>query len=207
MENDDGRLEALQGIQNVFKNILEFGQYINIYYGILPENERANIRRNWSEVLWVAAGVVASIALTAAAGDDDEIKESIAYNLGLYSADRLVSEAISFNPFGLYSEGKKLYSNPAAIISSVNDTLKAINFSAKILLNEEFEYEYTTGRYAGYNKFMNLLLRNAPGVRGVYRITDLPNNNSYYKLTDNPNDIIPIARIAHALNEDVEVNN
>lgn len=206
-KNDDGRLEALQGIQNVFKNVLEFGQYINIYYGILPENERANIRRNWSEVLWVAAGVVASIALTAAAGDDDEIKESITYNLGLYSADRLVSEAISFNPFGLYSEGKKLYSNPAAIISSVNDTLKAINFSAKILLNENFEYEYTTGRYAGYNKFMNLLLRNAPGVRGVYRITDLPNNNSYYKLTDNPNDIIPIARIAHALNEDVEVNN
>lgn len=36
-------------------------------------------------------------------GDDDE---SIMYNLMLYHADRLASEAASFTPFGVYAEGK-----------------------------------------------------------------------------------------------------
>ena len=126
-------------------------------------------------------------------GDDDE---SIIYNLMLYHADRLASEAASFTPFGAYAEGKKLWSSPVAIGQTINDLLGTTAMAAKFLIEEDFTEEYTTGRYKGMNKFEVMAIRNIPVIRSINRVLDLPNNNSYYKLDENILSIIPYKDIA-----------
>ena len=69
-------------------------------------------------------------------GDDDE---SIIYNLMLYHADRLASEAASFTPFGAYAEGKKLWSSPVAIEQTINDLIGTTAMAARFLIEEDFK--------------------------------------------------------------------
>ena len=162
-------------------------------YELLPEHEKANIRRNLGDLLYVGAAIIGAIAITGMGGDDDE---SIMYNLMLYHADRLASEAASFTPFGAYAEGKKLWSSPVAIGQTINDLLGTTAMAARFLIEEDFTEEYTTGRYKGMNKFEVMAVRNIPVIRSINRVLDLPNNNSYYKLNENILSIIPYKDIA-----------
>ena len=150
---------------------------------------------NFAEIskLNVGAAIIGAIAITGMGDDDDE---SIMYNLMLYHADRLASEAASFTPFGAYAEGKKLWSSPVAIGQTINDLIGTTAMAARFLIEEDFTEEYTTGRYKGMNKFEIMAVRNIPVVRSINRVLDLPNNNSYYKLDENILSIIPYKDIA-----------
>ena len=95
--------DVLKAFQVYGKNLLSFAVNFKLNYELLPEHEKANIRRNLGDLLYVGAAIIGAIAITGMGGDDDE---SIMYNLMLYHADRLASEAASFTPFGAYAEGK-----------------------------------------------------------------------------------------------------
>lgn len=95
--------DVLKAFQTYGKNLLSFAVNFKLNYELLPEHEKANIRRNLGDLLYVGAAIIGAIAITGMGGDDDE---SIIYNLMLYHADRLASEAASFTPFGAYAEGK-----------------------------------------------------------------------------------------------------
>lgn len=95
--------DVLKAFQTYGKNLLSFAVNFKLNYELLPEHEKANIRRNLGDLLYVGAAIIGAIAITGIGGDDDE---SIMYNLMLYHADRLASEAASFTPFGAYAEGK-----------------------------------------------------------------------------------------------------
>jgi hypothetical protein len=144
--------------------------------------------RIWGDVLYVGAAIVGAIALSGLGGDDDD---DIIYNLALYHADRLASEAAAFTPIGAFSEFEKLWSSPVAIQQSANDLWNVLNFTIRACVSEDFSSEYTTGRYKGQNKFEVMLMRNIPVVRSVNRLMDLPNNNKYYKLNENMLSVIP----------------
>lgn len=185
--------DVLKAFQTYGKNLLSFAVNFKLNYEILPEHEKANIRRNLGDLLYVGAAIIGAIAITGMGGDDDE---SIIYNLMLYHADRLASEAASFTPFGAYAEGKKLWSSPVAIGQTINDLVGTTAMAARFLIEEDFTEEYTTGRYKGMNKFEVMAVRNIPVVRSINRVLDLPNNNSYYKLDENILSIIPYKDIA-----------
>lgn len=95
--------DVLKAFQTYGKNLLSFAVNFKLNYELLPEHEKANIRRNLGDLLYVGAAIIGAIAITGMGGDDDE---GIIYNLMLYHADRLASEAASFTPFGAYAEGK-----------------------------------------------------------------------------------------------------
>lgn len=95
--------DVLKAFQTYGKNLLSFAVNFKLNYELLPEHEKANIRRNLGDLLYVGAAIIGAIAITGMGGDDDE---SIMYNLMLYHTDRLASEAASFTPFGAYAEGK-----------------------------------------------------------------------------------------------------
>lgn len=185
--------DVLKAFQTYGKNLLSFAVNFKLNYELLPEHEKANIRRNLGDLLYVGAAIIGAIAITGMGGDDDE---GIIYNLMLYHADRLASEAASFTPFGAYAEGKKLWSSPVAIGQTINDLLGTTAMAARFLIEEDFTEEYTTGRYKGMNKFEVMAIRNIPVIRSINRVLDLPNNNSYYKLDENILSIIPYKDIA-----------
>ena len=194
-------LDTLQAIQEYCKNAISFITHIKLNYNLLSENERANIRRAYADFVYTGAAVVTAIALTAIAGGDKDNEESIWYNLLMYQADRLASEAFAFTPIGLASEGEKLWSSPVAIWQSGDDLLKGLAFGVQTLIDNGFEGEYKTGRYAGENKLKVIIGRNIPVYRNIQRIIELPDNNSYYKLGDNALSVIPVKEIGEWIRE------
>lgn len=184
-------LDTLQAIQEYCKSAISFITHIRLNYNLLSESERANIRRAYADFVYTGAAVIGAIALTAIAGGDDDNEESIWYNLLMYQADRLASEAFAFTPIGLASEGEKLWSSPVAIWQSGDDLLKGLAFGVQTLIDNGFEEEYKTGRYAGENKLKVIIGRNIPVYRNIQRIIELPDNNSYYKLRDNTMTYLP----------------
>ena len=174
--------QACKGIQNLIKDYANFLGNIIIEFDMLPEFEKANIRRNAADLLYVVAAVVGAIAICGLGGDDED---DILYNLALYQADRLASEAAAYTPWGMYGEAKKLWSSPIAFMQTMTDAFKTLDFGIELLLADNFDEEYTTGRYKGLNKLEVLLIRNTPIVRNIDRIIQLPKNNSFYKLQEN----------------------
>ena len=197
---NDEELRGMEAIQNLFKNISDFCLNIKTNWQLLPDYERKNIRRNLGDVIGVLGAVAIAIGLRALGDDDDE--DGIIYNLALYEADRLASESFQFNPFGAASEAKKLWSNPVAVQSIVNDVLSSMGTMAQILIEgEDYDPYYHSGKYAGEHKLKVYIERRIPVWRGVNAILNIGHDNHYYKLGDNMISIIPVKDIATWIKE------
>lgn len=196
----DAELETTQGIQNLFKEYINFIINIKLTWNTLPEYDKANIARGFAEMCGVLAGVCCAIALRAICDDDDE--QTFVYNFFMYEADRLVSEAAMYHPWGAVSEVKKLYSSPVAIQNGLEDFISSMGFVAQYLIQgEDFNPDYQSGAYAGENKLWVMLRRQVPIYHQIIMLQRLQRNNHYYKLGDNMLSIIPVKDIADWINE------
>lgn len=196
----DNEVEGMEGIQNLFQHVSDFCLNIKTHWNLLPEYERANIRRNLGDVVGVLSAVAVAIGLRALGDDDDE--DGMIYNLCMYEADRLASESFQFNPLGAMSEAKKLWSNPLAVQSIVNDVLSSMGIMAQILLEgEDYDPYYHSGKYAGEHKLKVYIERRIPVWRGINAIANIADDNHYYKLGDNMLSIIPVKDIAKWIKE------
>lgn len=199
----DSELQSALGIQNIMKDYVDFALHVSTHWNLLPESERANIRRTLGDLCGVLAGLCTAIALRCLADDEDE--QGFVYNLFMYEADRLVSESAMYNPLGLYSEGKKLWSSPIAAQSGIAELLNTMGLISQwMLYGEEFDPTYQTGLYAGENKLTIKLKRNIPIYHSMYMLDRLERNNRYYKLGDNMLSIIPVKGIAEHINEAID---
>ena len=194
MKNSE--VEGMIGLQNLFKHIADFCLNIKTHWDLLPDYERANIRRNLGDIAGVLGAVAIAIGLRALGDDDDE--DGIIYNLMLYEADRLASESFQFNPIGAWSEAKKLWSNPLAVQSIINDMLSAMGTMSQILIEgEDYDPYYHSGKYAGEHKLKVYIERRIPVWRGINAILNIADDNHYYKLGDNMISLIPVKDIAN----------
>ncbi len=197
----DAEVEAMCGIQNVLKSIAEFLANINVYWNMLPDSEKANIRRNLGDVCGVLSALFVAIGVRCMMDDDDD---SIMLNLALYEADRLSSEAWQYNPWGAASEFKKLWSSPVAVQSIVGDVFNSAGTLAQMLIEgDEYDPYYHSGKYAKQHKLKVYIERRIPIYRGVKSVLNIADDNHYYKLGDNMLSIIPVADIATNIKEAV----
>ena len=174
--------EALRGIQNILAHSTDYFTNIAMAYRLLPDYERANLRRKAANVSAVLATVLLMVLLVAAGDDDDD---SISYNMGLYELDRLGSETFYYTPIGMMTEGKKLMSTPIAAQSIVQDGFKTMAEIASLIVSGEDNGFYQSGRFAGQSKYRVFLERRLPGWAGIKAILDTPKNNHYFKLGEN----------------------
>lgn len=177
--------DAMTGLQNFFKQAMNFLLNIRMYYDVLPEYDRANIRRCLVEIGQFMSAVALALALRIA-GDDEKNKEGIPYNFAVLISDKFLSEVQMYTPIGLVGEAKKQWSSPVSAWTSATDMMKLMNELAKLILEgDEYEPTYATGPNASRNKVGTLILRNIPIVRSWNAIWRLPKNNKYYKLQSN----------------------
>ena len=196
----DNEVEGMEGIQNLFKHVTDFCLNVKTHWALLPDYERSNIRRNIGDIVGVLGAVAIAIGLRALGDDDDE--DGIIYNLCIYEADRLASESFQFNPFGAMSEAKKLWSNPVAVQSIINDILASMGTMAQILIEgEDYDPYYSSGKYAGEHKLKVYIERRIPVWRGINAIANIADDNHYYKLGDNMISVIPVKDIANWIKE------
>ena len=195
----NAELERVQGIQNILRNYVEFAAHIRTNWNMIPESERGNIKRALGDFAGVLSAICLAIGLHCIGDDDDD---SFVYNLFMYEADRLASESFMYNPIGIYSEGKKLWSSPVAAQSSITDLMSTAGFIAQYMIQgDDFDPYYQSGLYAGENKLEVKLKRNIPVDHSINMLERLNRNNKYYKLGDNMLSIVPVKDIANWIND------
>ena len=183
--NDSNELQAVRTLQGIAKGYADFVANLTTYYNILPEYDKANIRRCLGE--WI--GIVKAVALFVAGKlmlDDDDDSTQVADYI-LYSADRLMSETIQYTPWGMINEGQKLYSQPVAAFSIAQDTLRLLGACCSyIVTGNSDDLYYSSGSYSGENKLAVNFFKQVPLVNQIRKHERLGANNSYYKVRSSP---------------------
>ena len=185
LDLNDQEVEVAEGIQNILKNVVDFALNFRLAYRMMPDYDRANIRRMKGDLCGVLAALFLAIAIKAGMDDDDE--DGLFYNLALYEADRLATEAGQYIPFVAYTEAKKLWQSPIAAGSSITDLLSSINLLCHMIIDgDEFDGEYHSGKFAGESKLKVYIERRIPMWRGIKSsFIDIVDNNHYYKVGEN----------------------
>ena len=179
----DAQTSALESIQNVFKLSFDFLLEAKSTYNILPEYEKANIRRSLGELCGFLSAICMAVAARAILDDDDE---SFVGNLALYEADRLASESMQFNPYGIYAQGKQLWSQPVAATGFISDAIASLGQVSKMLMEgDDFDPTYHSGRFSGQNKLTVYIARRIPLYRQYDTMVHISDDNHYYKMTGN----------------------
>lgn len=183
--NDSNELQAVRTLQGIAKGYADFVANLTTYYNILPEYDKANIRRCLGE--WIA--IIKAVALFVVGKlmlDDDDDSTQVADYI-LYSADRLMSETIQYTPWGIVNEGKKLYSQPVAALSIAQDNLKLLGaLCSYIITGNPDDLYYNSGSYSGENKLVVNFFKQVPLVNQIIKHERLGANNSYYKVRSSP---------------------
>lgn len=183
--NDSNELQAVRTLQGIAKGYADFVANLTTYYNILPEYDKANIRRCLGE--WIA--IIKAVALFVVGKlmlDDDDDSTQVADYI-LYSADRLMSETIQYTPWGIVNEGKKLYSQPVAALSIAQDTLRLLGaLCSYIITGNPDDLYYNSGSYSGENKLVVNFFKQVPLVNQIIKHERLGANNSYYKVRSSP---------------------
>lgn len=187
---DDKQLEALEGTQNLFAAYVNFAENIRVNWEALPEYQKAAIRRTAGDVFGALSSIMVAIA-TNIAWDDKDKDKMLLPNLMLYSADQLATESMMYNPIFLPNNAKQLWSSPIAMMNMPNDIINSLNLIANAMFDDEFDYNYTTGRYKGENKFKVKLMRQVPIYRAYNNLATLDKSNSYYHYGQNILGFVP----------------
>lgn len=183
--NNSNELEAVRTLQGLAKGYVDFFGNFVTYYNILPEYDKANLRRCLGEWIAITKAVALFVVGKLMLDDDDESTQIADYVL--YSADRLMSETIQYNPWGMMNEGQKLYSQPVAAFSIANDNLKLLGACCSyIFTGDADDLLYQSGTYSGENKLKVNLLKQVPVVNQIRKHERLGVNNSYYKVRQSP---------------------
>lgn len=183
--NNDNELQTVRTLQGIAKGYADFVANLTTYYNILPEYDKANIRRCLGEWIAITKAVALFVVGKLMLDDDDDSTQVADYIL--YSADRLMSETIQYTPWGLANEGKKLYSQPVAALSIAQDNLRLLGaLCSYIITGNPDDLYYNSGSYSGENKLVVNFFKQVPLVNQIIKHERLGANNSYYKVRSSP---------------------
>lgn len=192
---------AIASVQNAFKAVINTITNIKTNWNLMSPWERNAVKRCLGDLYGILSALLLGITIYAMTDDDDE-KESNVVATGLYLADRLLSESQMYTPWGLYSEGKTLWSSPIAAYNGPSDLIKIMDYSARWLFDEDFDPVYSTGIYKGKNKVGVLIKRNIPIYRVIERLNNMTKNNSYYRINEKALNMKISKYIADQINPD-----
>ncbi len=179
--NDSNELQAVRTLQGIAKGYADFVANLTTYYNILPEYDKANIRRCLGEWIAITKAVALFVVGKLMLDDDDDSTQVADYIL--YSADRLMSETIQYTPWGIANEGKKLYSQPVAALSIASDNLKLLEACCSYIVTGNPDDLYYN---SGENKLKVNIMKQIPLVNQIIKHQRLGANNSYYKVRSSP---------------------
>jgi hypothetical protein len=192
---------TVASVQNTFKAVINTITNITTNWNLMSPWERNAIKRCLGDLYGILSALLLGITIYAMTDDDDE-KESNVVATGLYLADRFLSESQMYTPWGLYSEGKTLWSSPIAAYNGPSDLIKIMDYSARWLFDEDFDPVYSTGIYKGKNKVGVLIKRNIPIYRVIERLNNMTKNNSYYRINEKALNMKISKYIADQINPD-----
>lgn len=183
-EMSDGQVEALESLQVLLKGYAEFAMNLQTNWQLMPKWQRASIERAAGDAVGALGGICTALAVRCI-WDDDDLKNSLWGNLMLYEADDLTTQSMMYNMLFLPQQFDQLWSSPIAGVTAGKDIMAACNNIAAYVMDDDYNPNYTSGRYAGQNKILVKLGRQVPIYRSINNLATLDKANSYYKTGDN----------------------
>lgn len=183
-EMSDGQVEVLESLQVLLKGYAEFAINLQTNWQLMPKWQRASIERAAGDVVGALGGICTALAVRCI-WDDDDLKNSLWGNLMLYEADELTTQSMMYNMLFLPQQFDQLWSSPIAGVTAGKDIMAACNNIAAYVMDDDYDPNYTSGRYAGQNKIIVKLGRQIPIYRSLNNLATLDKANSYYKTGDN----------------------
>lgn len=183
-EMSDSQVEALESLQVLLKGYAEFAMNLQTNWQLMPKWQRASIERAAGDVVGALGGVCTALAVRCI-WDDDDLKNSLWGNLMLYEADDLTTQSMMYNLLFLPQQFDQLWSSPIAGVTAGKDIMAACNNIAAYVMDDDYDPNYSSGRYAGQNKILVKLGRQIPIYRSLNNLATLDKANSYYKTGDN----------------------
>lgn len=183
-EMSDGQVEALESLQVLLKGYAEFAMNLQTNWQLMPKWQRASIERAAGDVVGALGGICTALAVRCI-WDNDDLKNSLWGNLMLYEADELTTQSMMYNMLFLPQQFDQLWSSPIAGVTAGKDIMTACNNIAAYVMDDDYDPNYTSGRYAGQNKILVKLGRQIPIYRSLNNLATLDKANSYYKTGDN----------------------
>ena len=183
-EMSDGQVESLESLQVLLKGYAEFAMNLQTNWQLMPKWQRASIERAAGDVVGALGGICTALAVRCI-WDDDDLKNSLWGNLMLYEADDLTTQSMMYNMLFLPQQFDQLWSSPIAGVTAGKDIMAACNNIAAYVMDDDYDPNYTSGRYAGQNKILVKLGRQIPIYRSINNLATLDKANSYYKTGDN----------------------
>ena len=183
-EMSDGQVESLENLQVLLKGYAEFAMNLQTNWQLMPKWQRASIERAAGDVVGALGGICTALAVRCI-WDDDDLKNSLWGNLMLYEADDLTTQSMMYNMLFLPQQFNQLWSSPIAGVTAGKDIMAACNNIAAYVMDDDYDPNYTSGRYAGQNKILVKLGRQIPIYRSINNLATLDKANSYYKTGDN----------------------
>lgn len=183
-EMSDGQVEVLESLQVFLKGYAEFAMNLQTNWQLMPKWQRASIERAAGDVVGALGGICTALAVRCI-WDDDDLKNSLWGNLMLYEADELTTQSMMYNMLFLPQQFDQLWSSPIAGVTAGKDIMAACNNIAAYVMDDDYDPNYTSGRYAGQNKIIVKLGRQIPIYRSLNNLATLDKANSYYKTGDN----------------------
>ena len=183
-EMSDGQVEVLESLQVLLKGYAEFAMNLQTNWQLMPKWQRVSIERAAGDVVGALGGICTALAVRCI-WDDDDLKNSLWGNLMLYEADELTTQSMMYNMLFLPQQFDQLWSSPIAGVTAGKDIMAACNNIAAYVMDDDYDPNYTSGRYAGQNKIIVKLGRQIPIYRSLNNLATLDKANSYYKTGDN----------------------
>lgn len=183
-EMSDGQVETLESLQVLLKSYAEFAMNLQTNWQLMPKWQRASIERAAGDVVGALGGICTALAVRCI-WDDDDLKNSLWGNLMLYEADELTTQSMMYNMLFLPQQFDQLWSSPVAGVTAGKDIMAACNNIAAYVMDDDYDPNYSSGRYAGQNKIIVKLGRQIPIYRSLNNLATLDKANSYYKTGDN----------------------
>lgn len=183
-EMSDGQVGALESLQVLLRGYAEFAMNLQTNWQLMPKWQRASIERAAGDVVGALGGICTALAVRCI-WDDDDLKNSLWGNLMLYEADELTTQSMMYNMLFLPQQFDQLWSSPIAGVTAGKDIMAACNNIAAYIMDDDYDPNYTSGRYAGQNKILVKLGRQIPIYRSLNNLATLDKANSYYKTGDN----------------------
>ena len=180
-KKDKDAITTLDYVNETLHALVSTVTNMRLNYNMMSTYDQINIRRSFGDILGATSAMLLAIAIFAGT-DDDDLKENNTLATALYLADRCYSESIMYTPYGIYVEGKTLWSSPIAMTNSIEDVMKIATTTMAILFDEDYNPYYTTGQYKGQHKVFVAAMRNVPVYRVYNRMTHMNKNNKYYRL-------------------------
>lgn len=195
-EMSDGQVEVLESLQVLLKGYAEFAMNLQTNWQLMPKWQRASIERAAGDVVGALGGICTALAVRCI-WDDDDLKNSLWGNLMLYEADELTTQSMMYNMLFLPQQFDQLWSSPIAGVTAGKDIMAACNNIAAYVMDDDYDPNYTSGRYAGQNKILVKLGRQIPIYRSLNNLATLDKANSYYKTGDNLLTLINVKDLAN----------